>query len=361
MCAVISAGNPTPSDHSLQVPSYPVTSSHFFGYDFLMTAPRVFLSYSHADSAMRDQVEKQLAALKRQGVIAVWHDRCIEPGQDFAQQIDDHINQDEIILLLVSSDFIHSSYCYEIEMQRAMERHEAGEAIVIPVILRACDWTPLVFGKLQAVPEDGKPIKQWADPDEALLQVVQGVRKAASRWQKGAAARPSNTGYPSVVSRPVPNSDPGPRSSNMRLAKAFTQRDKDRFKDETFEYVAKFIENSLAALSQRNPGYEGVFKRVDANRFFATIYRDGKDVARATYFTGGSFFGDGINYKQGETSGSNSVNETLTVEADEQAVFLKSTGMPTFGADRDRKLSQEGAAEYLWDLLIGPLQQRMDR
>jgi hypothetical protein len=306
---------------------------------------------------MRDQIEKQLAALQRQGVIDLWHDRCIEPGQDFNQLIDDHINQDEIILLLVSSDFIHSNYCYEIEMQRAMERHEAGDAVVIPVILRACDWMPLPFGKLLALPEDGKPIRQWADPDEAMLQVAQGVRKAATRLQKATSVPASNSGYQQGPSILVPEPNSGPRSSNMRLAKAFTQRDKDRFKDETFDYVAKFIENSLAELSQRNPGYEGAFKRVDANRFFATIYRDGKDMARATYFTGGGFFGNGINYVQGETAGSNSTNETLSVDADEQSVFLTATGMATFGSDRGRKLSQEGAAEYLWDLLIGPLQQ----
>ncbi|TDK26186.1 toll/interleukin-1 receptor domain-containing protein [Luteimonas aestuarii] len=321
-----------------------------------MTAPRVFLSYSHADAQWRDQIEKQLSALQRQGVIEVWHDRRIEPGQDFAQQIDDHVNQDEIILLLVSSDFIHSSYCYEIEMQRAMERHAAGEAVVIPVILRACDWTSLPFGKLQAVPEDGKPIKQWADPDEAMLQVVKGVRKAASRWLKAPVEQPTPPAY-AVSSSAAHGKTPGPRSSNLRLAKSFTERDKDRFKDETFEYVAKFNENSLAELTDRNPGYEGVFKRVDANRFFATIYRDGKDVARATYFTGGGILGEGINYRQGETTESSSTNETLTVEADDQAIFMKAMGMPMLGSERDRKLSQEGAAEYLWSLLIEPLQR----
>lgn len=326
-----------------------------------MPAPRVFISYSHADEAMRDQVEKQLKALQRQGVIELWHDRRIEPGQDFAQQIDSHINEDEIILLLVSADFISSNYCYEIEMQRAIERHHSDEAIVIPVILRACDWQSLPFGKLQAVPEDGKPIKQWADIDEALLQVTIGVKKAAKRW-KDPTEPASRPGTPAPAARQERDTHlaAGPRSSNLGLAKSFTQRDKDRFKDETFEFVAKFIENSLDELSARNPGYEGHFKRVDANRFFATIYRDGKDVARATYFTGGGHFGSGISYVQGEATGSNSMNESLSVEADDQALFFRAMGMANFGADRERKLSQDGAAEYLWGLLIEPLKQRAD-
>ena len=315
-------------------------------------SPRVFLSYSHADEAWGNQIEKQLAALKRQGIIDIWHDRRIAPGQEFAGQIDAHINQDEIILLLVSADFIASDYCYEIEMRRAMERHSDGDAVVIPVILRACDWMSLPFGKLQAVPRDGKPITHWADPDEAMLQVAQGVREAAKRWRLVPDSIPASQAVPAL-----PAQASKPRSSNLVLPKHFTQRDKDRFKDETFDYLSRFIENSLGELGARNPGYEGVFKRVDGNRFFATIYHDGKDVARATFFTGGGMFGSGIHYVQGETLASNSYNETLRVEADDQAMFLSSMGMG-FGSDHNRKLSQEGASELLWEMLISRLQHR---
>lgn len=322
-----------------------------------MAAPSVFFSYAHADEAMRDQIEKQLSTLKRQGVIETWHDRHIRAGDESAQAIDDHINSDRIILLLVSPDFIASDYCYEIEMQRAMERHEAGDATVIPVILRVCDWHSTPFGKLQAVPRDGKAIKQWPDIDEAMLQVAKAVRQAAERWQAPRDTAPTGSAAKPAIPDTSARTAAGPRSSNLRLAKNFTQRDKDRFKDEAFEYVAKFIENSLTELTDRNPGYEGVFKRIDANRFFATIYHDGKDVARATYFTGGGSFGDGINYVQGETTGSNATNETLTVDADDQSIFLRSFGMASFGSDREQKLSPQGAAEYFWELLIGHLQR----
>lgn len=143
--------------------------------------PNVFFSYCHADEALRDQLEKQLAMLKRQGVINTWHDRRINVGQEIDAAIDEHINSDEIILLLVSPDFIASDYCYNIEMKRAMERHQAGEAIVIPVILRACDWHYAPFGKLLGTPQDGKPVTLWPDRDEAFLQVAKDVRKAAEK------------------------------------------------------------------------------------------------------------------------------------------------------------------------------------
>ncbi|KRG47077.1 toll/interleukin-1 receptor domain-containing protein [Stenotrophomonas geniculata] len=319
--------------------------------------PTVFFSYSHADEDLRDQLEKQLAMLKRQGVIETWHDRRIGAGQELGQVIDDHINSDDIILLLVSPDFIASDYCYDIEMKRAMERHEAGEAIVIPVILRACDWHHAPFGKLLGTPKDGKPVTQWPDRDEAFLQVARSVRDAAGRI--------SGSQAPATVKNPSPKatvrqsdasqSITSPRSSNLRLSKTFTQRDKDHFKAETFEYIARYFENSLAELQARNPGFEGVFRRVDANRFFATIYKDGKDVARATVYMGGML--GGINYLQGETDSSNSSNESLSVQADDQMLFLTSMGMSSFGREREQKLTQEGAAELLWGLVIAPLQR----
>ncbi|MDH5835269.1 hypothetical protein [Luteimonas kalidii] len=133
--------------------------------------------------------------------------------------------------------------------------------------------------------------------------------------------------------------------------------DKDRFRDETFEYISRYFDNSLSELSERNTGYEGVFRRVDANRFFATIYKDGQDVARATIYMGG-ILGSGINYIQGQTTTESSLNESLTVDADDQSLYLTSLGMSSFVHARGQKLSQEGAAELLWGLVMQPLQQR---
>lgn len=317
--------------------------------------PSIFFSYSHADEALRDQLEKQLAMLKRQGVIETWHDRRIGAGENIHHAIDAHINTDDIILLLVSPDFLASDYCYDVEMKRAMERNDNGEAVVIPVILRACDWHHAPFGNLNAVPRDGRPVASWPDRDEAFLQVAKAVREAVSRMGQKAVSAPSAMVAP-MVAAASPVVATGPRSSNLRLARTFTQKDKDQFRDETFEFIARFFENSLNELGNRNPGIEGAFRRVDANRFFATIYRDGKDIARGTVYMGGEAWGRGINYAQGEITASNTMNESLTVAADEQALYLTAMGMASLGQSRDRKLSQEGAAELLWDILIQPLQ-----
>jgi hypothetical protein len=323
--------------------------------------PTVFFSYSHCDEALRDQLEKQLAMLKRQGVIDTWHDRRIGAGQEVDQVIDERMSSDEIILLLISPDFIASDYCYDIEMKRALERHNEGSAIVIPVILRACDWHPAPFGKLNASPPDGKPITQWPDKDEAFLHVARAVRAAAERLSPGHKSVQVKAMQDALVQTFEGSTKPAQaraiRSSNLGLTKTFTQRDKDHFLHETFEYVALYFENSLKELEARNPGHEGAYRRVDANRFFSTIYRNGADLARGTIYMGGAF-GGGIKYVQGEKTDSGSMNECLTVEADDQSLYLKSFGMASFSTTRGQKLTQEGAAELLWGMLIAPLQQR---
>src|SRR5258708_28318430 len=99
-----------------------------------MASIEIFFSYAHKDEKLREELEKQLSLLKWQGLVTSWHDRRIVAGQEWADEIDAQLNSARIILLLVSPDFIASDYCYGVEVKRAMERHEAGEALVIPII-----------------------------------------------------------------------------------------------------------------------------------------------------------------------------------------------------------------------------------
>src|SRR6202165_5992878 len=118
----------------------------------------MFLSYAHEDEPLRKELEKHLSLLQRQGLVSTWQDRRITAGTNWAQEIDEHLNSASIILLLISSDFLASDYCYGMEMRRALERHNAGQARVIPLFLRPVDWEQAPFTHLQGLPNDGKAV-----------------------------------------------------------------------------------------------------------------------------------------------------------------------------------------------------------
>ena len=145
----------------------------------------VFCSFSQQDEKLYRGLVTHLATLKRRGIIADWYDRRVEGWKG---EVDDRLDSADLILMLISPSFISSEYCYDAEVARAMKRHEAGEARVIPVILRPCDWAGTPFSKFQALPTSGKPVSQWANRDEALLNVAEGIRKAAEDLNARAVA-----------------------------------------------------------------------------------------------------------------------------------------------------------------------------
>ncbi len=146
-----------------------------------MAAPpqtvEVFISYSSKDQALRDELEKHLAVLEREGQITIWSDSEISAGSNWATEIQTHLNTARMILLLVSPDYVGSDWAYGLEMKRALERHDAKQARVIPIILRPCPWQETPFGKLQALPSRGRPITEWPDHDAAYSDIVRGIRK----------------------------------------------------------------------------------------------------------------------------------------------------------------------------------------
>ncbi|PNE11529.1 MAG: hypothetical protein CR217_08325 [Beijerinckiaceae bacterium] len=141
----------------------------------------VFISYCHTDEALKEELRKHLDPLKRQHLISEWRDRKIVAGENWGEAISKNLESASIVLLLVSIDFINSSYCYDIELDKALEQNDGKKCIVIPVILRACMWQHTPFAKLQALPKDAKPVCAWPDRDEAFVNVVEGIKAAAEK------------------------------------------------------------------------------------------------------------------------------------------------------------------------------------
>jgi len=143
----------------------------------------IFYSYSHRDERFCQTLKAHLSVLERKGIISSWYDRKINPGQQWEREIDENVRKSDIILLFVSADFVASDYCYQEELTIAMERHEANQAIVIPVIVRPVDFSDAPFSKIQALPKDAQPVSKWDDEDEAWLDVVKGIKKAIGEVQ----------------------------------------------------------------------------------------------------------------------------------------------------------------------------------
>lgn len=317
---------------------------------------KVFFAYSHKDEDLRDQLDVQLSMLKHEGIIESWYDRSITAGSTLDPSIDAKLEEANIILLLVSPDFLASEYCYEVEMNRALERHRSGQARVIPVILRPCDWSHAPFADLLAVPRDGKPVTKWQNKDEAFLDIAKSIRKVIEEIGVARSTSASSKPFPEPSSYEVSESI-GPHSSNLRLRKTFTQFDKDSFLKESFEYIAQFFENSLDRLSKKNPRIQSRFNRINSSHFSATIYRDGQDLSHCKIWYGGpQSFANGIAYSDSDYGGDNSYNELLSVEETVQDLFLKPFLTMIYSENAKELLTVKEAAELLWSLLIRPLQ-----
>jgi len=140
----------------------------------------LFISYSHNDERWADRLRDHLAALRQEGLVEDWYDRKIQPGENWEEAIATELNRSNVIIPLISANFLASEYCTGVEMTRAFEMHGRGDTRIVPVILRAVDWERTSFGGLQALPRDGKPILSHRDCEQALRDVARGIRRSIS-------------------------------------------------------------------------------------------------------------------------------------------------------------------------------------
>jgi len=145
-------------------------------------AIKIFFCYAREDEALLNKLKAHLRPLQRQGLINLWHDRDISAGTEWEREIDKHLNTADFILLLVSPDFMDSEYCYSVEMKKATERNERGEARVIPIILRPVYWKVDALSKLLVLPKDARPVTDWANQDTAFYDITVGIEKAIDGW-----------------------------------------------------------------------------------------------------------------------------------------------------------------------------------
>jgi hypothetical protein len=148
-----------------------------------MSPIQIFCSYFHADEGYCNDLRKHLSVLERNGTIATWYDRRILAGEEWSGAIDANLRSSDIILLLISPDFVASDYCYNIELAYALSAHKRGLAVAIPIFVRPVDWSTAPFSMLQGLPRDGRPISDWKDPDEPFVLIVKELRRVIDALQ----------------------------------------------------------------------------------------------------------------------------------------------------------------------------------
>jgi CheY-like chemotaxis protein len=188
----------------------------------------LFYSYAHEDEGLRDELQGHLMILERRGVIRSWHDRAIAAGRDWSHEIDQHLRTADLVLLLISKDFIASDYIFGVELDVAMQRQRSGDAVIVPILLRDVDLQPedadgLPFVgllKSQGLPRDLKPVTSWSNRDEAWTNVARGLRETVRDIRERRASEISETRAIEPAPASTPRTD-GPLLA--RVADDFTQ------------------------------------------------------------------------------------------------------------------------------------------
>ena len=169
-----------------------------------MTDITLFFSYAQEDERMLTELKKHLQSLKRQGLLTGWYDHNIAAGLEWMQERANQLNAATLIALLISPDYLNSDYIYSSEMSKAMQRHEAGTARILPIFLRPTYWEGTPFAKLKSLPTDARPLTAWQDSDQAYLDVTTGISRVLKEIQAQSARSPEQLASPPPSSQPTP-------------------------------------------------------------------------------------------------------------------------------------------------------------
>jgi hypothetical protein len=302
------------------------------------TPKRLFVSYSHADGQLLGRFQKHLAQLQREGSISGWYDRDIRAGTRLDDEIDRELSQADIFVACVSPNYIASNYCYERELTTALEREGRGELAIVPVVLEPSDWLSTPLSKFKALPDDGKPVAEFTNPNVAFMQVINELRRLVT-------AGPIETKAAATAPAPAPAAQ-----SRYRVRREFDALAKRDFAEVAFNEIYKFFEASVAELSAI-PELEGRLSPLSGEHFSCTVINRGISRGYETLHVrlGGSWGAIDILY--GDTNSRNTSNGGFGVEADEYQLSLTATLFSHRSGGKER-ISPREAAQMLWDDLI---------
>lgn len=298
---------------------------------------KAFISYSHRDEKALERLHTHLAIMLREGLISAWYDREILAGDELDQKIERALSESEVFLALVSPDFLASNYCYEREMEQALERHAEGSLRVVPIILEPCDWKSTPLAKLKALPKDGKPISTWTNENVAYLDVVTELRRILSDQQPITADK---------ISGNMP-SNPKREARRYRIKKEFDEIDRDEFRHKSFSIIREFFRGSVEELNQIGDAIRARFESINDLAFSCTVLNKANNRdAHMTVRADTEHFGEDISYSFSRRAAPNTANGFVRIEASDYELYLRLDQFNRRGSKES--LSAEQAADALW-------------
>lgn len=299
---------------------------------------RLFTSYSHKDERALGRLHTHLAVLQREGKIDRWYDREIIAGENLDSEIASQLDASDVFMPLVSPDFLASQYCYEREMEKAIERHENGTMRIVPVILDACDWKATPLRRYKALPKDGRPVAEWANENIAFLDIVTEVRRLIDGAAKNSARTVQHKDEEAFATK----------RAKYRLRRDFDDIDKGDYRRASFKEIKEYFEASTREINSID-GIKGRLEDIDQRSFTCTIINYGleRGTAHITVHMSASerFFHD-IYYSFDEHARANTASGGFDVTSDEYDLFLK-VGSYSY-SDEEKLLTPQQAAEELW-------------
>jgi hypothetical protein len=282
---------------------------------------------------------KHLAVLRREKLLSEWFDQKILAGGEIDKEVSLNLDGCDLFLPLVSPDFLSSNYCYETEMKRAMERHEAGTMRIVPLIVEPCDWKASPLQRFKALPRDGKPISEWTNANNAYLDIVTELRRLIEDRSASASGAPDEETTGSIKA---------PDRRKYRVKRDFDEIDEGDFRRSAFETIRDYFKVSSEEISSIE-GIKARFGAMAGDAFTCTVVnrsrRQGTAHITVHAKSGRMALGD-IIYSFQERAESNTANGSFSVAHDDYDLFFKSDA---FGLrDKLDRLSPRDAAEELW-------------
>ncbi len=305
---------------------------------------KIFISYSHVDEEVLERLHTHMAILKRDGKIVSWYDKNILAGDDLDSSIKDALNDSDIFLAIISPDYLNSNYCYEKEFEVALEMQKSGDILIIPIIAEPCDWKSSPFGKMKAIPKDGKPIKEWTNQNNAFLNIIDELRLLLEAKQFSNKKEKINGTNAQV------------QTKNYKVKRDFTEVDRLNFRDESFEIIRKYFEESLEEIN----GVEQIQSRFVDNekKSFTCLISNRAKVDSKGYMSifislDNNFGRSDLSYSLSERPASNVIqlDKSFTIDHDDYELFWSFRN--SYSSQKKEVLSAVKIAEKLWLEFIG--------